>query len=260
MSAPNAARAAVLDRSAAAPLWRQLLEDLRRRLDSGEFTDQFPGEHALRDDYAVSRFTVREALRHLREAGLVTAERGRMPRVAAPTEIEQPVGPLSSLFASVEASGLEQRSTVRILDVRADGVVADRLGLDGSVPLIHLERLRLAGGEPLALDRVWLPASVARPLLEADFTHTSLYEELAQRCAIRLTGGRETLLAVTPTAAEQALLDWNGAAFVIQRLGCVDNVPVEWRHSIVRGDRFSLTAQFSARDGYRLDAVSDRRN
>lgn len=48
-------------------------------------------------------------------------------------------------------------------------------------------------------------------------------------------------------------MDDDVAAFAIQRLGCVNGRPVEWRHTVVRGDRFSLTAQFSARDGYKID-------
>ena len=36
--------------------------------------------------------------------------------------------------------------------------------------LVHIERLRLADGEPLALDRSWLPVRVAHRLLEASLT------------------------------------------------------------------------------------------
>ena len=89
-----------------------------------------------------------------------------------------------------------QRSVVRALDVRADGVVASRLGLEESTPLLRLDRLRLAGDEPLALDTVWLPAEIAEPLLEVDFTRTALYTELAARCGVRVTGGRERVRAV----------------------------------------------------------------
>lgn len=244
-----------LDRSLSRPLWLQLLDDLTRRLDSGEFVDTFPGELALRDEYGVSRHTVREALRRLREAGTVSAARGRAPRVLPPTQIEQPLGVLYSLFSSVEQAGLEQLSVVRVLDIRADGVIADRLGLDGAAPLLHLERLRLAEGEPLALDRVWLRASIARPLLQADFTRTGVYEELTRRCGVRLTGGREHLRAVIPTAAERRTLGLDGdtAVFVIDRLGCADGVPVEWRRTLVRGDRFSVSTPLSGGDDYRAD-------
>ena len=243
-----------LDRTEAVPLWRQLQEELVSRLAAGEFDDQFPGELALVEDYGVSRHTVRQALRQLRADGVIVAERGRQPRVAPRAEIQQPMGALYSLFASVEAAGLPQRSIVRTLDLRADGVVASRLGLEGSTPLVYLERLRLAGDEPLALDRVWLPADIATPLLGVDFTHTSLYAELAGRTGVRLDHGHEDVHAIVPTAAEQAQLKCppHTAAFSINRLSHARGRPVEWRHTLVRGDRFALTADFSAHTGYQL--------
>ncbi|HTZ42290.1 MAG TPA: GntR family transcriptional regulator [Jatrophihabitans sp.] len=248
-------RAARLDRAGPEPLWAQLLADLRSRVEAGEFTETFPGELELRDQYGVSRHTVREALRELRAAGVVTAARGRPPRLAADTDIEQPLGALYSLFASVEAAGLEQRSVVRALEIRADAHVAVRLGLEESTPLLHLERLRLAGGEPLAHDRVWLPAAVAAPLLQVDFSHTALYHELAGRCGVKLSGGRERLRAVLPSALERRLLDlpFDEAAFSIDRLGHAGGRPLEWRTTFIRGDRFTAVAEFSARGGYRLD-------
>ncbi|HSK53691.1 MAG TPA: GntR family transcriptional regulator [Jiangellales bacterium] len=244
-----------LDRSAQEPLWAQLEADLRRRLDDGDFAGSFPGEHALVRDYGVSRHTVRQALRALRADGLVTARRGRESRLGPAAEIEQPLGVLYSLFASVEAAGEVQRSVVRVLDVRADGVVARRLGLEGATQLLYLERVRLAGSEPLAVDRVWLPAGAAAGLLDVDFTRTSLYGELAARCGVRLVGGRERLRAVVPSPAEARLLGVGPgvAAFAIDRLGSTREGPVEWRETLVRGDRFAVTATLSAH-GYRLDS------
>lgn len=250
--------ATTLDRLGAQPLWQQLRDDLTSRLEAGEFDVAFPGELALCEQYRVSRHTVRAALRHLRETGVVTAARGRAPKVLPERGIEQPLGALYSMFAAVEATGAQQVSVVRRVDLRADAVVADRLGLEGSTLLLHLERQRLADGEPLALDRVWLPASLARPLLRADFTRSSLYGELARRCSVRLTGGRESLRAVVPTLAERRLLgiDDHVAAFAIERLGTVDGTPTEWRHTLVRGDRFRVSAEFSGRVGYRVDLTA----
>ena len=247
-----------LARHQTVPLWQQVRDDLRNRLEQGEFTGSFPGELELRTQYGVSRHTIREALRELRQEGLVTAARGQQPRPAGEAYLEQPVGALYSLFASVQAAGLEQRSVVRRLDIRADAHIADRLGLEASTPLLYLERLRLAGGEPLAHDRVWLPAEHTRALLEADFGHTALYDELARHCGIRLTGGQERIQAVIPTAAERRLLDLSPdtAAFAIERLGCASSGPVEWRRTLIRGDRFAALARFDARAGYRLNLAA----
>ncbi|HEY2206870.1 MAG TPA: GntR family transcriptional regulator [Pseudonocardia sp.] len=252
MTHPRGARA--LRRDAGQPLWSQVLDDLRRRLAEGEFDRAFPGEHALVEDYRVSRHTVREALRRLRAEGVVSASRGRRPTVVAPAEIEQPLGALYSLFASVEAAGLEQRSVVRTLDTRADGVVAARLGLEESTPLVYLERLRLAGPDPLALDRVWLPYRLAAPLLDVDFRHTALYDEYTRRCGVHLTGGYEHIRAVVPYPGERRLLcaGPDSAAFAIERLGCARGRPVEWRHTLVRGDRFAVSTNLAGPDGVRF--------
>jgi len=241
-----------------APLWQQVRDDLRARLEADEFAGSFPGEHELRAQYGVSRHTVREALRGLRAEGLVTAARGQRPHPVTEAFIEQPLGALYSLFASVEAAGLEQRSVVRHLEIRADAHVAVRLGMEESTPLLYLERLRLAGGEPLAHDRVWLLAEDARGLLDADFSHTGLYDELAGRCGIRLTGGQERIQAVICSPAERQLLDTplNVAAFSIERLGRASGRAVEWRTTLIRGDRFSAVAHFDARAGYRLDLAA----
>ncbi len=243
-----------VDRGAGAPLWRQVHDDLLRRVERAEFTDAFPGELRLVEEYGVSRHTVREALRRLRGAGVVSGERGRTSRLSRPAEIDIPIGTLYSMFASVEATGQEQRSVVRALEVRADPVVAQRLGLEQSTPFVYLERLRLAGGRPLAIDRVWVPEEVTSPLLEVDFTKTALYAELARRCGVRLTGGQEWIRAVVPTDAERELLDMppGVAAFAIERLGHRDRERFEWRHTLVRGDRFAVSADFSARSGYQV--------
>jgi GntR family transcriptional regulator len=228
-----------------------VLADLRVRLDAGEFAAAFPGELALVAQYGVSRHTVREAVRRLRDEGLVVAGRGRPPRAAG---VEQPLGEPYSLFTAVEAAGHVQRSVVRTLDVRADGVVAARLGLEESTPLVHVERLRLADAEPFAVDRVWLPEALAAPLLEVDFGRTALYAEYAQRCGVRVTGGSERIRAVVPAPAERELLALPDgvAALLVERTGLAGDRPVEWRQTLVRGDRFSVTARFSAVDGYRV--------
>jgi len=237
------------------PLWAQLADELRRRADAGDFAEAFPGEMDLVKAYEVSRNTVREALRRLRSDGIVVAGRGRRPRLGGQVAIEQPLSALYSLHGAIEAAGLRPRSVVRAQEVRHDGDVASRLGLAADAPLVFLERLRLADDEPLAIDRAWFPLDVAVPLLDVDLSNAGFYDELASRTGVRLTGGREQLHAVVPSRAERSLLRLPAgvAAFAIDRLGLVLERPVEWRHTIVRGDRFSVSAAFDAGIGYRLD-------
>lgn len=243
-----------LDRGGGTPLWTQLYVDLVRRVTAGAFAEAFPGELALADEYDVSRHTARAAVQRLRDEGVVIAGRGRQPRVADTPSITQPLGALYSLFASVEAAGLPQTSVIRARDITTHPGAAERLGLDESTPLFHLERLRLARGEPLALDAVWLPASLARALMDSDFTHTALYDELAARTGVRIEDGREHIRAVVPTTTQRRVLGLSAStgALEIDRLGRAGGALVEYRHTVIRGDRFTLLAEFSPGAGYVL--------
>lgn len=122
-----------------------------------------------------------------------------------------------------------------------------------STPLFRLERLGLAGGGPPALDTVWLLAEIGAPLLEADFTHAALYDELAGRAGVRLQGGSERIRAVVSTQAEQGLLEIRPltAALAVDRLGHAAGRPVEWRHTLIRvtGSRCSGRSRLIASAG-----------
>lgn len=249
-------KAASLDRDSPVPLWTQLYQDLVRRLASGVFRTGFPGEHELVEAYGVSRHTVREALRRLREDGAISSSRGRQTTVAS-RRIEQPLGSLYSLFREVEARGMVQASIVLQQRREQQAEAAAALGVPGNTELFHLERLRLADDEPLAHDHAWLPWEIAEPLLDADFTRSGLYDELAGRCGTQVTGGRERIRAVTPTPDQRELLHLppEVACLSIHRTGTSRTGPVEYRQTVVRGDQFDMIAQWSVR-GYNLGARS----
>lgn len=238
--------ASVLNRDSPLPLWAQLEADLRRRLEAGEFVDRFPTDLQLTQGYGVSRHTVREAVRHLNKTGLLRHERGR-GTVVNRSEFEQSLGTLYSLYESVEATGVEQASEVLQLGVVRDSVAATHLELPDDTDLVFLERVRFAGGSPLAVDRAWLPLTVAEPLLDVDFTHTALYDELDRIGSPRPNQGWERLTPVVPSAADRQRLEMkrNEAAFFLERLGQREDHPIEWRTSVVRGDRYRFVAEWS---------------
>jgi GntR family transcriptional regulator len=242
----------IVDRSSPLPLWAQVLADLRARLGKGDYDERFPTDQELVAAYDVSRQTVREAVRRLADDGVLTRERGRGTRVRK-LEFEHTPGTLEGLFHQVEAQGAVQTSVVRVREQTTDPEIARRLELTPRAQLVHIERLRLADGEPLALDRSWLPAGVARRLLEAPLTRAGLYDELARLCGVTIVGGSERVRPVVPTPAERRALGVppGVAGFAIERIVRSDRGPVEWRQSLVRGDRYSIVVELSPRQAKR---------
>ncbi|MDX1620667.1 MAG: GntR family transcriptional regulator [Nitriliruptorales bacterium] len=245
-----------LDRNDPLPLWAQMARDVRRRIAAGEFREHFPTEAEFGEQYDVSRHTVREVLRRLRDEGLVVAERGRGSYLTA-TRFDQPLGTIYSLYEAIESQGIEQRSVVRRLERTTNPEVAAILQLQPQDGLVVLERLRLAGGEALALDTVWLPAELATPLLDVDFERTALYTELANACDVRIDAGHERIAPVVPDADERRLLELEegAAAFRVRRETSSQGEPVELRVTLIRGDRYCFVASWSAASAYELDLV-----
>lgn len=240
------AGAAPLDRASALPLWAQLEHELRRRMELGHFADRFPTDRELMEIYGVSRHTARHAVGQLGADGILRRARGIGSSLDSRT-FERSLGALYSLFQVVEESGVPQHSQVRVLALVRDADAASHLGVDPDTDLVHIDRVRFAGDEPLALDRIWLPGAVAAPLLSADFTRTSLYNELERSVGHRPNEGWERIHAALPTDEERACLelDEGEAVFSIERLGTHNGEPLEWRVTTIRGDRFSFVADWT---------------
>lgn len=227
-------------------MWQAIDRELRLRLARGEFDDRFPTDRELVEEYQVSRHTIREAVRGLQEEGLISRRRGQGSQ-RTPESFSQPLGTIYSLYQSIEDSGVVQASVVVTQEERHDEQAAKVLDLPADQPLFYLERTRLAGNRPLALDQVWLPLPLASPLLEANFAHTALYEELRRRCGVVPEKGVETSrpIVLDRPAAVRLGLSEGDPAFEIDRRTWAEDRPLEWRLTVVRGDRYHFRSEWS---------------
>jgi DNA-binding GntR family transcriptional regulator len=75
----DGARADRIDHNGPRLVWQQVSDDLTELITSGALSsgDRLPSNEALSSCYSVSRITVRNAIRHLRKQGLLTAVQGR---------------------------------------------------------------------------------------------------------------------------------------------------------------------------------------
>lgn len=235
-----------VDRRSPVPLWAQVLEDLRERVAAGEFNERFPTDEQLRQEYGVSRQTIREAARRLQGDGVIVRERGRGSTLAA-SPVEQPLHTLYSLARTAQDHGFTEHSEVRRLERLRAGGAAEPLGLEPDDEVVFVERLRFVGEEPLSLHRSWLPLDRAMGLLDADLRTGSLYDALAACCGVRVTGGWERIQPELPTSELARLLGLEDgqAVLVVDRLAMAGRSPVEWRRSVVRGDRYAFRAEWS---------------
>lgn len=134
------------------PLYRQVAGVLRGEIVSGLFPvgAQFPTEEALCGRFCVSRFTIREALRLLREDALVASRRGAGTVVIAPTTSSSDIHQVMSISDLVAyAAGLQARHH-SISMVTLDGKLAQKTGLEKATDWLQVLGRRSAAGEEQA--------------------------------------------------------------------------------------------------------------
>jgi len=135
--------------------------------------------------------------------------------------------------------------------------VARHLALVPGSPVVHLERVRTADGEPMALERTHLPASRLPGLESADLTDASLYELLERRWGVRMADADQWASVVKLTDEEAALLQVapDQPALLFQRLTRdPGGTPVEYVRSLYRGDRYEVHTRLERRSS--IDVAS----
>jgi len=224
------------------PLHHQVYLDLRAALDTGEWRpgDLLPPERQLAGRYGCSLITVRRALSELTREGRLERTRGRGTTVLRP-RIERDFGGTMSFTEEMQDRGLDPETKLIASRPESAGeVVAAALRIEPGSPTLYVERLRAAGGEPLLLEQVHLPAEQFPGLLASDLEHGSLYDLLTARYGTRIVRARESLEPVLLRAREARLLGQRPRTPALQIEGIAfssEGIPVEFARSYVRGDR-----------------------
>ncbi len=239
------------------PLHRQIEAAFRTLMESGDVRpgDVIPGELELARHFGVSRHTMRHALGALVSEGLLRRRRGTGTTVAeveSRAPIERSLEHFYAFVWEVRARGGEHRSFVlERRELVADAETARRLGLSVNDRVESIERLRTADGEPLILERTFLPAGLAVGLDDHMLEREGLYDVLERLHGVTTTHAHETIRPVVLDRRASRLLEVQegSAAFQVERQTWADDRPIEWHQSLVRGDRFLYSVRLPRRQG-----------
>jgi len=225
------------------PKYRALVEDLRHTIESLPVGHAVPSERALAASSGVSRMTARRALDELERAGLLRREVGRGSFVSRPA-VSVPLR-LTSFSEDIRSRGMTPSS--RVLAAReepAGAELAQVFGISPADPVARIDRVRLADGRPIAIERAALNAAITPGIHRRDLAAVSLYDVLERDFGVRFDAGEQRIRAGLASAQDAELLGVDAGSAVLEfvRVSIAAGTVVERTVSTYPGGRFELAA------------------
>jgi GntR family transcriptional regulator len=218
---------------------------------------KLPPERELCELLSVSRTSLRQALADLEDRGLITRHQGRGTYVTRP-RVDADASGYFSIGDALRSRGMNLSvAVIEQVVVRATERLADDLKVDVDSPLLKLQRLRSADGEPIVLEVSYLPLDLMPGLEAADFEHRSLYRVVWEDHGRYVETASETLEPIILTAREAALLSVaRGSPALLFRRTTRDRsgAIVEVGEGLLRGDRSRFLIERSVREGWATEA------
>jgi GntR family transcriptional regulator len=225
---------------------RERVLDLIEALSPG---DAIPSERQLSVDLGVSRLTVRAALDDLVREGYLVRRRGAGTFVSEP-KVAKGVGTVSSFSDDMRERGMTPASRTLDLQVVPAGARLGRiLHVSPSEPVAVIKRLRMADGEPMAIELLHVRQSLVPGLTASDLEANSFYDLLVARYAVEIVGGTQTVEPTVTNEEESAALGvpLHSPALLFERVtrSQAGDI-VEFTSSTYRGDRYRLVSELGA--------------
>jgi len=237
------------------PRYAQLADQLAADIAGGRFPvgSLLPTEAELKAQYGVSRFTVREALRHVQSLGLVTRHQGIGTRVVTDAPIRHYVHSFASVDDLRQFAHNVRFHGCRVSDVITDATTAARLRCKPGLRFLRATGVRVrtdGGGEPVCWldvhivgrfaalrDEIPTAAGAIASLIERRYGE-QIHEIRQEMSAVALPGRIASALGVPARSPAFEIWRWYLDA---------SGEPFEIAHSFYPGDRFTYSLRLHRR-------------
>ncbi|MDS1139866.1 GntR family transcriptional regulator [Pusillimonas sp. SM2304] len=193
-----------------APRYSTIAASLAADIEEGRYPvgTALPTETELRMQYGVSRHTVREALRELKDRGLIASRSGVGTHVRARPSEQRFIHGVSSLEQLLQVVESTEQQVLRTREITADSEFAKTLRCNVGRRWLEVLALRRVVGErePIGMVTSYIPPEHAGVIPAMETAHQPLFYLVEQHGGSRVMEIRQEILATTLDAEQAKLL------------------------------------------------------
>jgi len=235
-----------ISRSSYKPIYLQICDLIREKIDSGEISvgSRVWSENEIMENFNVSRNTARKAIETLVIDGIVSRVQGKGSFVSQP-KVESGLQYLKSFSEEILVKGM--KPTSRVLNFKRehpDFFHANNLKISVDDWVYKLERVRMADGDSIAYQTVFVPENLCPGLEKYDFAKDSLYDAIEKDYGHVLSWQKTTVI---PIVADEKIAKVLGIPVEIPLLQTesvsylAGGTPIESNVNIYLSERYEFT-------------------
>lgn len=234
----------LIDRENHQKLYIQLLEIVRKKIESGEWPvgSQIPTEEELCKMFSVSRATVRSAILELVRQGYLKRQQGKGTFIFK-NIVSAGLPMLISFRELMFEEGLAFTTNVlaRTVMMPVDDLDA-KLDIPPDKHIIYIKRLHLIDNEPILLQESYIPYHICPLLLEDDIEHNSLFDIFEKNYGIKITKIKNHIEITYVNLNESRLLNLSegSASILLTQYFYSGDTLIMYSRSIKKPDRFQF--------------------
>jgi GntR family transcriptional regulator len=205
-----------------------------------------PSENELVGEFNVTRVTVRNAMKKLKDEGKIRTEKGKGSFVNQP-KIVQNLDKIYSIGRDLDKNHYKlQSEKIEIFKELPNSVVREQLQLEDGEAVIVIKIVRGLEDTPVVLQMCYLPAKLVPEITLEDLEASTIYNVLETKYNVNL---RKAIEYLDPIVADEYYSDIlavevNTPLFMTERITYTDfEKPVEYRKCVIRSDKFRFAVE-----------------
>lgn len=232
------------------PMYRQIASDIKSHIAAGRYQqgEPLPTEAGLREEFSVSRVTIRQAIKLLADEGILESIQGSGTYVRR-KKVAYDIYRMTSMDEKLEHMDVSTHSEVLTFEVtQPSEEIASALNLTTEDRIYYVKRIRFIDDSPVTLEETWMPLALF-PDLTFQVMQGSKYRYIEEDKGMVIDCSEQEIIPVMPSEDAVKWLQTDPSQPILEKIT---------RSFLQDGTVFELSRNYFRSSDYKFTLIAKR--